>query len=348
MGKPKNHLPDRWTDYVPLGKRIPGTRFIAFKVPLKKIFNSRIEAWQRFSSADLIRDIQAQDEELGIIIDLTCTTRYYSPEELPESLNYAKIFTVGHEVPSDETIFQFKCIVNQFMKENSNNAFIGQMCIYNIGSHYYLPAVLLRMIEWLPLSIICLCFIEFNQSRGHCIERKNYLDDLMYGVQRSNAEIDKAPVPLHKYKQKIPNVNNPSVPPCLPPPPRPEQPRFPRFGNPLDAPRIAEPRPMFAHPPRRNMPWPMYNDPPMEYHCHRYPRESDWQQCQHWSPHPYHYGYEPPSTDLNGYQPPSRYPNGNQPRSRHPNAPQGSTPWQSAGNDPYKRHSARGMKHRKY
>lgn len=27
----------RWTDYIPLGRRIPGTRFIAFKVPLKRV-----------------------------------------------------------------------------------------------------------------------------------------------------------------------------------------------------------------------------------------------------------------------------------------------------------------------
>lgn len=27
----------RWTDYIPLGHRMPGTRFIAFKVPLKEV-----------------------------------------------------------------------------------------------------------------------------------------------------------------------------------------------------------------------------------------------------------------------------------------------------------------------
>ncbi|XP_016415800.1 RNA/RNP complex-1-interacting phosphatase-like isoform X2 [Sinocyclocheilus rhinocerous] len=34
--KKKNAIPDRWTDYTAVGKRIPGTRFIAFKVPLKQ------------------------------------------------------------------------------------------------------------------------------------------------------------------------------------------------------------------------------------------------------------------------------------------------------------------------
>lgn len=31
----------RWTDYIPLGCRMPGTRFIAFKVPLKKVREQR-------------------------------------------------------------------------------------------------------------------------------------------------------------------------------------------------------------------------------------------------------------------------------------------------------------------
>lgn len=31
----------RWTDYIPLGCRMPGTRFIAFKVPLKKVKDQR-------------------------------------------------------------------------------------------------------------------------------------------------------------------------------------------------------------------------------------------------------------------------------------------------------------------
>eukprot|EP00070_Physeter_catodon_P035287 XP_028342181.1 RNA/RNP complex-1-interacting phosphatase-like isoform X3 [Physeter catodon] len=30
------HIPERWKDYLPVGQRMPGTRFIAFKVPLKK------------------------------------------------------------------------------------------------------------------------------------------------------------------------------------------------------------------------------------------------------------------------------------------------------------------------
>ncbi|KAG9488932.1 hypothetical protein GDO78_005114 [Eleutherodactylus coqui] len=32
---------------------------------------------------------------------------------------------------------------------------------------------------------------KFNSSRGHNIERRNYLDDLLHGKSRSNAGLDK-------------------------------------------------------------------------------------------------------------------------------------------------------------
>lgn len=32
-----NPIPERWEEYKPVGKRIYGTRFICFKVPLKKV-----------------------------------------------------------------------------------------------------------------------------------------------------------------------------------------------------------------------------------------------------------------------------------------------------------------------
>ncbi|KAG8598839.1 hypothetical protein GDO81_002761 [Engystomops pustulosus] len=75
----KMKLPDRWTDYIPVGKRIPGTRFIAFKVPLTRRYDHRLAPWQRFSPMDLIKEVEEQNEELGLVVDLTCTKRYYSP-----------------------------------------------------------------------------------------------------------------------------------------------------------------------------------------------------------------------------------------------------------------------------
>lgn len=43
-------------------------------------FNQNLHPEERFSPCDLIEKIKEQKEELGLIIDLTYTTRYYGPE----------------------------------------------------------------------------------------------------------------------------------------------------------------------------------------------------------------------------------------------------------------------------
>ncbi|KAM6106788.1 RNA/RNP complex-1-interacting phosphatase [Pterocles gutturalis] len=171
-----SRVPERWTDYVPLGRRMPGTRFIAFKVPLKKSFDRNLPPEERFSPHDLLKKIKEQKEELGLIIDLTYTTRYYGPEELPATLCYSKILTMGHEIPNRQTIFQFKCVVKKFLRDNKDNdKLIGVHCTHGLNRTGYLVCRYLIDVEGMePDAAIEL----FNKARGHPIERTNYIQDL--------------------------------------------------------------------------------------------------------------------------------------------------------------------------
>ncbi|XP_067601085.1 RNA/RNP complex-1-interacting phosphatase-like [Pseudorca crassidens] len=56
------------------------------------------------------------------MIDLTNTRRYYKPEDLPETIPYLKICTIGHQVSDDDASFKFQCAVNGFLKEHKDNA----------------------------------------------------------------------------------------------------------------------------------------------------------------------------------------------------------------------------------
>ncbi|XP_065507837.1 RNA/RNP complex-1-interacting phosphatase [Caloenas nicobarica] len=176
VGGGASRVPQRWTDYIPLGRRIPGTRFIAFKVPLKRSFDRNLHPEERFSPRDLIKKIKEQKEELGLIIDLTYTTRYYGPEELPATLCYSKILTMGHEIPNKHTIFQFKCVVNKFLRDNQDNdKLIGVHCTHGLNRTGYLVCRYLIDVEGMEADTA----IElFNRSRGHPIERTNYIQDL--------------------------------------------------------------------------------------------------------------------------------------------------------------------------
>ncbi|KAG7322820.1 hypothetical protein KOW79_014166 [Hemibagrus wyckioides] len=183
--KKKNSIPDRWTDYKAAGKRIPGTRFIAFKVPLKRALWRHLHESEVFGPLDLMDVLKKEGEELGLIIDLTFTTRYYQPQQdLPDTLHYLKIFTAGHEVPSDSTILSFKKAVRRFLRDNQNNdKLIGVHCTHGLNRTGYLVCRYLIDVDGVePHKAIDL----FNKSRGHSIERQNYLDDLKSGPKRSN------------------------------------------------------------------------------------------------------------------------------------------------------------------
>lgn len=183
----KNGIPDRWLDYQAVGKRLPGTRFIAFKVPLKSSLNCHLSRCDVFGHWELLDTVKRENQELGLIIDLTFTTRYYKPEDVPNSLHCVKIFTAGHEIPSDATILTFKRTVCRFLRENSDNdKLIGVHCTHGLNRTGYLICRYLIDVDGVdPLEAIEL----FNSSRGHAIERKNYLEDLQSGPKRSNEGI---------------------------------------------------------------------------------------------------------------------------------------------------------------
>ncbi|XP_007648875.1 RNA/RNP complex-1-interacting phosphatase isoform X2 [Cricetulus griseus] len=174
--KVSNHIPERWKDYLPVGQRMPGTRFIAFKVPLQKKYEAKLMPEECFSPLDLFNKIQEQNEELGLIIDLTYTQRYYKAEDLPETISYIKILTVGHQVPNSNTIFKFKSAVKEFLKKNKDNdKLIGVHCTHGLNRTGYLICRYLIDVEGMrPDDAIEL----FNRCRGHCIERQNYIESL--------------------------------------------------------------------------------------------------------------------------------------------------------------------------
>lgn len=187
---PNKGIPDRWMDYKAMGKRIPGTRFIAFKVPLKQSLNERVQSSDMFGPWELQTALKKEKQELGLIIDLTYTTRYYKPEDLPDSVFYLKIFTMGHEVPSDPTILSFKRAVFRFLQDNTDNdKLIGVHCTHGLNRTGYLVCRYLIDVDGMdPKQAIKL----FNSSRGHQIERENYLKDLQSGPKRSNRSMEES------------------------------------------------------------------------------------------------------------------------------------------------------------
>ncbi|XP_063276828.1 RNA/RNP complex-1-interacting phosphatase-like isoform X3 [Prinia subflava] len=218
-----------WTEYIPLGCRMPGTRFIAFKVPLKKSFDQNLLPEERFSPRDLIRKVEERQEELGLIIDLTYTTRYYGREELPPTLRYSKILTMGHEIPNRRTILRFKYVVKKFLTNNQDNdKLIGVHCTHGLNRTGYLVCRYLIDVEGMePNAAIEL----FNKCRGHPIERTNYIQDLQKRALKSSCELKnagsdlsrKSSVPAKAQKQQQPQQRPSQAPLAVPRNPKKKQ-----------------------------------------------------------------------------------------------------------------------------
>ncbi|XP_076614940.1 RNA/RNP complex-1-interacting phosphatase [Chaetodon auriga] len=186
----KNGVPDRWLDYTAVGKRLDGTRFVAFKVPLKESLNRKLPRSDVFGFWELLDALHKERQELGLIIDLTFTTRYYRLQDVPDSLLFVKIFTAGHEVPGDDTILSFKRAVRRFLRENGDNdKLIGVHCTHGLNRTGYLICRYLIDVDGMdPEEAVEL----FSSSRGHAIERQNYLDDLQRGPKRSNEGMEES------------------------------------------------------------------------------------------------------------------------------------------------------------
>ncbi|XP_067555323.1 RNA/RNP complex-1-interacting phosphatase-like [Pseudorca crassidens] len=161
------HIPERWKDYLPVGQRMPGTRFTAFKVPLKKSFEKNLAPEECFSP---LNKLQEHNEELGLIVDLTYTRRYFKPEDLPETIPYLEICTIGYQVPDDDTSFKFQCAVNGFLKENKDNdRLIGVHCTHNLNRTGYHICRYLIDVEgmWPDDAIGYWCFIFTSSPSFH-------------------------------------------------------------------------------------------------------------------------------------------------------------------------------------
>lgn len=180
-------IPDRWEQYSCIGKRIPGTRFINFKVPLSEAITQNLPSEKRFSPADLFRDMKSSCLDLGLVVDMTNTTRYYDCQLVKDQkVKYEKIMCPGQVIPGTAVRKQFFKIVDEFLEENmDNDKLIGVHCTHGLNRSGHL--VVRYMIDRLGFDPE-LGIEAFNKSRGHDMERESYLDDLKNGKSHESKD----------------------------------------------------------------------------------------------------------------------------------------------------------------
>uniref|UniRef100_A0A182IRD5 Uncharacterized protein n=1 Tax=Anopheles atroparvus TaxID=41427 RepID=A0A182IRD5_ANOAO len=162
-------VPERWFNYSRYGRPV-ADKFVALRVPLAK--NYAIPDDQRFTPADAMSKLP-----LGLIIDLTNTTRYYNPCEFTsQGVEYQKLFVKGHAVPEMSTVRRFNSIVNGFYENaSSGGKLIGVHCTHGLNRTGYLVCAYLILEQGYSSND---AITLFNRQRGHKMERANYLESL--------------------------------------------------------------------------------------------------------------------------------------------------------------------------
>lgn len=185
--------PDRWLDYTNIGAQVEGTQFIALKVPLgKKYFVKREK--ESFTPGDVVQQIP----NLGLVIDLTFTSKYYNPSEFEQlNVQYKKIFTKGHEIPKRSLVNNFIRTVNDFLAEEENkDKLIGVHCTHGLNRTGYFVCAYMILVQGLaPRAAIN----AFNDARAHTMERANYLNHLR---SLTPASYD-SNLPAHNDQQEV-------------------------------------------------------------------------------------------------------------------------------------------------
>uniref|UniRef100_A0A1E1W1H8 Tyrosine specific protein phosphatases domain-containing protein n=1 Tax=Pectinophora gossypiella TaxID=13191 RepID=A0A1E1W1H8_PECGO len=166
-------IPDRWIPYKACGKVIEGTRIICFKVPLRKavqIGKSEIkEIWD-------IKALLEKIPNLGAVIDLTNTARYYDPRELQAAgVLHQKILMPGRIIPPENKVQRFMDTVDEFLGKDCE-FLVGVHCTHGLNRTGYMVCRYMRDRLNIPGQ---LAIKRFEKARGYQIERENYVADIL-------------------------------------------------------------------------------------------------------------------------------------------------------------------------
>ncbi|KAF8361406.1 pir-1 [Pristionchus pacificus] len=209
--------PDRWANYDPIGKEMTGTRFVAFKCPLdESYFHKDVHPDEFFDIHTLVGYARDAQRRLGMVIDLTNTTKYYDSRIWYDyDVEYKKLFCPGHEVNGrDDLVEKFNSYVDEFIEKNKDNdKLIGVHCTHGLNrTGYMMCRYVIDRMNWTADEAIKV----FEECRGHGIERDQYKKTLREAQRRR----DQARNGKSEEDTKV--VTDSTAPPsdAVPPPPR--------------------------------------------------------------------------------------------------------------------------------
>ncbi|KAH1194868.1 mRNA-capping enzyme [Glycine max] len=170
-----NAVPDGWLDCPPHGQEIGC--IIPSKVPLGDSFNDYISS-QKYTPKQAIHQQRVLGRELGLVIDLTNTTRYYRVSDwTKEGIGHVKIRCTGRDaVPDDESVKKFCDKVLDFCSQRTNTKkYILVHCTHGHNRTGYMIVHFLVRTESISVTE---AINKFACARHPGIYKQDYIDAL--------------------------------------------------------------------------------------------------------------------------------------------------------------------------
>uniref|UniRef100_A0A0K0DUF2 TYR_PHOSPHATASE_2 domain-containing protein n=1 Tax=Strongyloides stercoralis TaxID=6248 RepID=A0A0K0DUF2_STRER len=184
-------LPKGWSTYKsPIGSVIEGTQFLPFKTPLHNSYfalhGTRLPPEATFRPQDLIDHCKKKNINLGLIIDLTSTNRYYDKYEfIRKKIRHYKLPCSGHEIHQNEPkAIKFIQIVHEFLSDKKNREkIIGVHCTHGLNRTGYM--ICRYMTDVLGISAKN-ATEAFERARGYPMVRVQYKEHLYFLEEERN------------------------------------------------------------------------------------------------------------------------------------------------------------------
>lgn len=175
MSGPK--LPPRWLRCPRKGQLI-ACKFLPFKTPLDDRYDLQIPEGDRFDVKMLIEFMEARQLKMGLVVDLTKTSRFYDKAQLLQhGLRYIKLQCAGHdETPTKDQVASFNSICQSFFSHNPGQI-IGIHCTHGFNrTGFLIIAYLLQVEDWSFEDAMT----AFIRARPPGIYKSEYLDELAH------------------------------------------------------------------------------------------------------------------------------------------------------------------------
>eukprot|EP00899_Mesostigma_viride_P025155 jgi/Mesvir1/5824/Mv26558-RA.1 len=110
-------IPEGWVACPQMGEPLEG--LIPCKVPLGSNFTHKLATGTTFSPAEVVEKLKKRHQELGLVVDLTNTRRYYNVKEWSKlSVRHVKIACKGRDAtPTEENVNEFFFEVCSFFQK---------------------------------------------------------------------------------------------------------------------------------------------------------------------------------------------------------------------------------------